>query len=265
MNTRFKVFASYNILQYLCDFIHVLKFVIVSKCRKNPKLTNIVIEVEPGIAQAREWFESWGELLDCFNSLLCTHFGSWIEWVGLWFLRCHVWGVICTVMIPEFGTQPPRQIFAVRWLKYFLVGRNCTPIMKGTVLWSQEVVVKLTIGFRFVVQNMRIQVFRTIYTGGTPTDGALVIIDSHLRGQAIIGNLGFNCCFRKLHLHKFWRPGAAGSWYFSVVSVLISYSMLPTGYWCAHTVSLWLRVLDALRCEISALLLQLNHSLRLTN
>jgi hypothetical protein len=25
MNTRFNVFASYNILQYLCDFIHVLK------------------------------------------------------------------------------------------------------------------------------------------------------------------------------------------------------------------------------------------------
>jgi hypothetical protein len=43
MNTRFKVFASYNILQYLCDFIPVLIFVIVSKCRKSPKLTNIVI------------------------------------------------------------------------------------------------------------------------------------------------------------------------------------------------------------------------------
>jgi hypothetical protein len=43
MNTRFKVFASYNFLQYLCDFIHVRLFVIVSKCRKSPKLTNIVI------------------------------------------------------------------------------------------------------------------------------------------------------------------------------------------------------------------------------
>ena len=43
MNTRFKVFASYNIFQYLCDFIHVLIFVIVPKCRKSPKLTNIVI------------------------------------------------------------------------------------------------------------------------------------------------------------------------------------------------------------------------------
>ena len=27
-----KVFASYNILQYLCDFIHVLIFINVSKC-----------------------------------------------------------------------------------------------------------------------------------------------------------------------------------------------------------------------------------------
>ena len=45
MNTRFKVFASYNILQYLFDFIHVLIFVTVSKCQKSPKLTNIVILV----------------------------------------------------------------------------------------------------------------------------------------------------------------------------------------------------------------------------
>ena len=43
MNTRFKVFASYNILQYLCDFIHDLIFTTVSKCQKSPKLTNIVI------------------------------------------------------------------------------------------------------------------------------------------------------------------------------------------------------------------------------
>ena len=41
-NTRFKVFASYNILQYLCDFIYVLIIVSVSKSRKSPKLTNIV-------------------------------------------------------------------------------------------------------------------------------------------------------------------------------------------------------------------------------
>ena len=38
MNIRFKVFASYNILQYLCDFIHVLIFVTVSKCRKKPQI-----------------------------------------------------------------------------------------------------------------------------------------------------------------------------------------------------------------------------------
>ena len=43
MNTRFKVFACYNILQYLCDVIHVLIFATVSKYRKSPKLTNIVI------------------------------------------------------------------------------------------------------------------------------------------------------------------------------------------------------------------------------
>jgi hypothetical protein len=34
MNTRFKVFASYNILQYLWDFIHVLIF---CNCLKMPK------------------------------------------------------------------------------------------------------------------------------------------------------------------------------------------------------------------------------------
>ena len=44
MNTRFKVFASYIILQYLCDFIHVFIFVTISKCRKSPKLTNIMIK-----------------------------------------------------------------------------------------------------------------------------------------------------------------------------------------------------------------------------
>jgi hypothetical protein len=42
MNTRFKVFASYNILQYMCDFIHVFIFVPVSKYQQNPKLMNIV-------------------------------------------------------------------------------------------------------------------------------------------------------------------------------------------------------------------------------
>ena len=43
MNTRFKVLASDNILQYMCDLIHVLIFVTFSKCRKSPKLTNIGI------------------------------------------------------------------------------------------------------------------------------------------------------------------------------------------------------------------------------
>ena len=42
MNTHFKVFASYNILQNLYDIIHVLIFATVSKCQKSPKLTNIV-------------------------------------------------------------------------------------------------------------------------------------------------------------------------------------------------------------------------------
>jgi hypothetical protein len=53
MNTRFKVFASYNILQYLCDFIHVLIFVTVSKCQKSPKLTNIVINTTVPVMQDR--------------------------------------------------------------------------------------------------------------------------------------------------------------------------------------------------------------------
>ena len=43
MNTHFRVFTSYNNLQDLCDFIHVLRFVTVSKCQKSPKLMNIVI------------------------------------------------------------------------------------------------------------------------------------------------------------------------------------------------------------------------------
>ena len=38
MNTHFKVFASYNILQYLCDLIHVLIFGTVSKCQKKPQI-----------------------------------------------------------------------------------------------------------------------------------------------------------------------------------------------------------------------------------
>ena len=45
MNTCFKVFASYYILQHLCEFIHVLIFVTLSKCQISPKLMNIVIYV----------------------------------------------------------------------------------------------------------------------------------------------------------------------------------------------------------------------------
>ena len=42
MNTRFKVFASYNILQYLCDFIHVLTFVTVSKMPKKSQINEYI-------------------------------------------------------------------------------------------------------------------------------------------------------------------------------------------------------------------------------
>ena len=45
MNTCFKVFASYNILQYMCDFIHVLLFVIVSKCRKKSQINEYIVIV----------------------------------------------------------------------------------------------------------------------------------------------------------------------------------------------------------------------------
>ena len=38
MNTRFKVLASYNILQNLCGFIHVLIFVTISQCRKKSQI-----------------------------------------------------------------------------------------------------------------------------------------------------------------------------------------------------------------------------------
>ena len=41
-----KVFTSYNIVQSLCDFVHVLMFVNVSKCQKNPKLTNTVLRTD---------------------------------------------------------------------------------------------------------------------------------------------------------------------------------------------------------------------------
>jgi hypothetical protein len=72
MSTRFKILASYNILQYLCNFIHVLIFVTVSKCQKNPKFMNILILLlcmniikSEWLDQFvwRQWFEKWLELL----------------------------------------------------------------------------------------------------------------------------------------------------------------------------------------------------------
>ena len=67
MNTCFKVFASYNNLQNLCDLIHVLIFVIVSKCqKKSPNmdivLTNIVIQ--HGNLLSIEW---------TFSKSICTY------------------------------------------------------------------------------------------------------------------------------------------------------------------------------------------------
>ena len=50
MNTRFKVFASYSILQYLCDFIHVLMFVTVSKCQKNSQINEYSDNIYNGIS-----------------------------------------------------------------------------------------------------------------------------------------------------------------------------------------------------------------------
>ena len=38
MNTRFNVLASYNILQYLRDLIHVLIFISISKCQKKSQI-----------------------------------------------------------------------------------------------------------------------------------------------------------------------------------------------------------------------------------
>jgi hypothetical protein len=72
MNTRFKVCASYNILQYLCDFIHVLIFVTVSKCRKSPKLTNIMITyVAHSLSLPRFWLSSMARISCLFSSKYC--------------------------------------------------------------------------------------------------------------------------------------------------------------------------------------------------
>jgi hypothetical protein len=79
MNTRFKVFASYNILQYLCDFIHVLIFITVSKCQKSPKSTNIVIHE---VSLIGFWWLT-GLLTDCQS-------GCW-DWVESSSCRTPFW------------------------------------------------------------------------------------------------------------------------------------------------------------------------------
>ena len=78
MNTRFKVFASYNILQCLCDFIHVLIFVTFSKCRKSPKLTNTLMMLASRISwypphsrQQASVYTTAQELVVSFVLLIC--------------------------------------------------------------------------------------------------------------------------------------------------------------------------------------------------
>ena len=48
MHTRFKVFASYSILQYMRDFIHVIIFIIVSKMPKKSQINEYSINCEFG-------------------------------------------------------------------------------------------------------------------------------------------------------------------------------------------------------------------------
>jgi len=45
MNTRFKVFASYNILQYLCDLIYPCSY--ICNCLKMPKKSQINEHSDP--------------------------------------------------------------------------------------------------------------------------------------------------------------------------------------------------------------------------
>jgi hypothetical protein len=71
-----KVFASYNILQNLCDFIYVLMFVNVSKCRKRSKLTNHILFVfsyKPYLLMLHhhlEWCEYIQSWCDSLSNLL---------------------------------------------------------------------------------------------------------------------------------------------------------------------------------------------------
>ena len=73
MNTHFKVFASYNISQYVCHFIHALIFVTVSKCRKSPKLTNVVIvPLDSKGTSSIEWSERRKRVILRIISCCCT-------------------------------------------------------------------------------------------------------------------------------------------------------------------------------------------------
>ena len=51
MTTRFKVFASYNILQYMSDLIHVPMFVNVSKCQKKSPIYEYSDFLQPCVKQ----------------------------------------------------------------------------------------------------------------------------------------------------------------------------------------------------------------------
>jgi hypothetical protein len=59
-----KIFTCYSILQYMCDFIHVLIFITISKCRKSPKLTNIVDSTIYGLQSNLKKQQCPGRFLD---------------------------------------------------------------------------------------------------------------------------------------------------------------------------------------------------------
>jgi hypothetical protein len=81
MNIRFKVFASYNILQYPCDFIDVLIFVTVSKCRKNSQINEysdtIFSVVRVGLANGRWRTTKTWHTLGKANK--CVHVKSFVR------------------------------------------------------------------------------------------------------------------------------------------------------------------------------------------
>ena len=51
----------------ICDFIHVLIFVTVSKCRKSPKLTNIVIISQPLDVHGKDLLQKGGKYTTTSN------------------------------------------------------------------------------------------------------------------------------------------------------------------------------------------------------